>query len=325
MADETSEGRNRVDPPGSVPVVVRMVVPVALVVLAAVPWVLAWSSLPDPVASHFALDGTADGHLPRGALAAIHVLGAAACAALLRRSVRAPHGQTPAEAGVVTFVGAVLGGVGATIVVANHDLDDWRDATLGLGWVVAVLGVAAAAALGVAVTITRHVPAPAPASDAGVAVTPGARATWTGSASSTGVLGGAAAAAVLGSVALVVVPSPAVGVTLLVVGVVLATFATVRVRVDSAGVHVRGTFPVPSVHLPLAEIERVTSEDVRPMAWGGWGYRGSLRVARRAAWIVRGGDALVLHLTGGRRFLVTVDDAAAAAAVVAGVGPSRAD
>ena len=40
---------------------------------------------------------------------------------------------------------------------------------------------------------------------------------------------------------------------------------------------------------------------------GGWGYRGSLRLIRRAALVTRRGDALELQLSRQRRFIVTVD------------------
>ena len=44
---------------------------------------------------------------------------------------------------------------------------------------------------------------------------------------------------------------------------------------------------------------------------GGLGYRGSLRLFKRAALITRRGDALAVDLTRGRRFIVTVDEPAA--------------
>ena len=44
---------------------------------------------------------------------------------------------------------------------------------------------------------------------------------------------------------------------------------------------------------------------------GGLGYRGSLRLFKRAALITRRGDALAVELTKGRRFIVTVDEPAA--------------
>lgn len=44
------------------------------------------------------------------------------------------------------------------------------------------------------------------------------------------------------------------------------------------------------------------------MQMGGWGYRGSLKVFRRAALATRRGEALEVTLRGKRRFIVTVDD-----------------
>ena len=41
---------------------------------------------------------------------------------------------------------------------------------------------------------------------------------------------------------------------------------------------------------------------------GGLGYRGSLKLFKRAALITRRGDALAVELTRGRRFIVTVDE-----------------
>lgn len=44
------------------------------------------------------------------------------------------------------------------------------------------------------------------------------------------------------------------------------------------------------------------------MQMGGYGYRGSLKILRRAALATRSGEALDLLLTRKRRFIVTVDD-----------------
>jgi hypothetical protein len=41
---------------------------------------------------------------------------------------------------------------------------------------------------------------------------------------------------------------------------------------------------------------------------GGWGYRGSLKLFRRAALATRRGEALEIQLIGKRRFIVTVDN-----------------
>jgi hypothetical protein len=94
-------------------------------------------------------------------------------------------------------------------------------------------------------------------------------------------------------------------------------FATVEVTIDDAGLHAR-TAPVAFYRqtIPIADIEAVRMVDHRTAGWGiaaGWGYRGSLRLFRRAAWVVRSGPALELDLRGRRRFTITVDDAATAA------------
>jgi hypothetical protein len=59
-----------------------------------------------------------------------------------------------------------------------------------------------------------------------------------------------------------------------------------------------------------SQIERANARRIGPMTAGGWGYRGSLTLLRRAALVTRRGEALELHLRGGRRFVVTLDDAA---------------
>jgi hypothetical protein len=57
--------------------------------------------------------------------------------------------------------------------------------------------------------------------------------------------------------------------------------------------------------------ERILSTaaiDLSATQTGGWGYRGSLKLIRRASLVTRRGAALELNLSGQRRFVVTVDD-----------------
>lgn len=95
--------------------------------------------------------------------------------------------------------------------------------------------------------------------------------------------------------------------------VIVLGFATVEVAIDPSGLHAR-TAPVPfhRLTIALADIEAARTVRHRTVSWGmssGWGYRGSLRLFRRAAWVVRSGPALELDLRGGRRFTITLDDA----------------
>jgi hypothetical protein len=119
------------------------------------------------------------------------------------------------------------------------------------------------------------------------------------------------------AVVLLVEGQPTVGLPMLIAAVALSMFTEVRVTVDERGLRARtGWLPWPSITVPLASIEAAAAIDVRPWRWGGWGYRGSLRVFRRAAWVVRAGPGIEVTLTGGRRFAVTVDDADAGVAAL---------
>ena len=56
------------------------------------------------------------------------------------------------------------------------------------------------------------------------------------------------------------------------------------------------------------DIEHAQATSLSLLRTGGWGYRGSLALLRRAAVVTRSGDALRLDLSRGRRFAITVDD-----------------
>jgi hypothetical protein len=103
------------------------------------------------------------------------------------------------------------------------------------------------------------------------------------------------------------------GVTLLVVVLAAATFVF-RVRVDDRGLVVRSPLGVPRFAVPLDDVESVAVTEVQPTAeFGGWG----IRLAPDALGIVlRAGEALQVTRRNGRRFVVTVDDAATAAALL---------
>lgn len=104
---------------------------------------------------------------------------------------------------------------------------------------------------------------------------------------------------------------------LIAIGLLVALFSTVRVTADDRGVTV-GYGPGSLIRQKF-EIERiaaVSAIDVRPLKWGGWGYRGSLRIIRRAAAVMRGGPGLRLDLRNGAVFVVTVDNPEQPAAIL---------
>jgi hypothetical protein len=103
----------------------------------------------------------------------------------------------------------------------------------------------------------------------------------------------------------------------IVVAALLAHFRRITVTVDETDLRTVFAGPLIRVTIPLAEIERLEHvPDVRPVRYGGWGYRGSLRVLKKAAVILRRGDGVIFALTGDRRFVITVDDAESLARTV---------
>ena len=95
-----------------------------------------------------------------------------------------------------------------------------------------------------------------------------------------------------------------------IVLVLSVEFWTVRVIVDRHGLTIRwGPLGLPRTRFPLDRVASATVIDVRPGEWGGWGYRGSVKVFGRAAVVLRAGTGIRVDLVGGRAFAVTVDDA----------------
>jgi hypothetical protein len=104
----------------------------------------------------------------------------------------------------------------------------------------------------------------------------------------------------------------------IVVATLTIEFRRITVTVDET--HLRTAFAWPGfirVRIPLAQIERLEYvPDLRPVRYGGWGYRGSLRLLKKAAVVLRRGPGVIFALTGERRYIVTVDDAESLARTV---------
>lgn len=109
-----------------------------------------------------------------------------------------------------------------------------------------------------------------------------------------------------------------IGVILIVSVLPAALLARIEVFADRRGLTVTyGPWGWPRTHIPLDRIESVEAIDLKPAEWGGWGYRGSLKLLRQAAVVLRAGPGLRVDLVDGRRFAVTIDDPGTAAAVLA--------
>jgi len=95
---------------------------------------------------------------------------------------------------------------------------------------------------------------------------------------------------------------------------VFELFARVRVTISEHELSIRyGYIGWLCQRVPLERVASARAFELRPLEYGGWGYRGSLRLFGRASCVVRGGPALELTMERGRRFSVTLDGADAAA------------
>jgi hypothetical protein len=84
-----------------------------------------------------------------------------------------------------------------------------------------------------------------------------------------------------------------------------ASFIRLRVSVDWRGLRVVSLFGIPVKRIPLDQVDVVEATDIRPMDWGGWGYR---IMPGRSAVVLRSGPGLVVTTTSGKQFAITIDD-----------------
>ncbi|MEU1819064.1 hypothetical protein ABZ543_28335 [Streptomyces roseifaciens] len=276
--------------------------------------------LPDPVATHFSGSGGADGFTALGSFP-YQALGLLLVPALLFGGlVYAARGARVLVA-LGCGVAGLLGAVTVCVVLGNARAETADQAHLTLGTFGAAAAVAAVAAGLGALAGGRGAPATAPArAAAGAAAVPrldlreGESAIWTRSAGSRPLLVGGGALVAAGAV-LTPLAGWAAGAGLMAGGAVLCACCGVRVTVDRHGltVNVLG-LPRPRVRIPLDRIEEAVHRDVDPLRdLGGWGYRA---VPGRSGFALRSGDAVVARLTTGSEFVVTVDDAVTAAALL---------
>ncbi len=309
----------------------------AVVVVAVAPFLLWWHRLPSPMAVHWNASGRPDGAVPRGAAAALSIIPAALCglaAATLclptAAGFRSPASGTATKlASILAGIGTLLAVTGWATVAANADAASWHAASrlrlsaialgvlLGIAVLLAMAWLTQARPPAAAVTPRPAAARPGPASEPPA---PGQRAAWAGRARLTWwvpvVLIVAATVNVVlalyrGFTLVLVIP-------LALLLLVYLALGWIRVTVDRRGLRIHyGLLPWPVTVFPLALIRQADRIGLKPMQWGGWGYRGSRRALRRSAVVLRGGDAIRLLLTDGTEFAVTVDDAAAGAGLLA--------
>ncbi len=111
-------------------------------------------------------------------------------------------------------------------------------------------------------------------------------------------------------------------IVLVFLALLAATNTWWRITADHRGLIARGVLGWPGKRIPLDDIRSVQVIEVDPTRdFGGWGWRWGGN--GRTGIILRAGQAIEVTTTGGKRFAVTVDDAATGAGVLAALSAQR--
>ncbi|MER6788879.1 DUF1648 domain-containing protein [Streptomyces sp. NPDC000658] len=302
--------------------------------LAALPYVVALAAhtvlfamtrhqLPDRMATHYRLDGQADGFTGRGAFMATSTTLLAGVAAIMAVLV----GRATARSGwlLVTAyaVAGLMGSLFVSVQLVNHGAHGDASAARLSPWHLAVSVTVAAACAGVGLLVSRALGSRDPDSPSAHPARPGLAegeladgelAAWAHATGSRplGALGLVLTAA---AVALLPFTGPAAAAPLLLGGLPCLCFARLYVTVGRQGLTVApGRLPWPRIRLPLESLTGASHRHVDALGdFGGWGYR--VRSGGSGV-ILRSGPTLVVRRAGGREFAVTVDDPATAAALL---------
>ncbi|WP_433858679.1 DUF1648 domain-containing protein [Streptomyces kronopolitis] len=292
---------------------------VVLLVSAGI-WTTVWGRLPDPLATHFRAAGRADGFTSAEGFAAVSLalllLFGAAVGSFVQLRPDAP--EVPWVIALGYALAAVCGYAVCVTLLSNADVADvsavrvspW---VLALSLPVALLAGALGRLLAGAAPAGPHRPRGAVSR---LDLPPAETAGWSRTISSRPLfaLGGL----LLGAGLLVGLLADWVGgVGLLFGAAVTLPMASVRVTVDRRGLTLSPTLPAARCRFRRITPDRIAEAGSRRIAcfaeFGGWGYR--IR-AGRSGFVLRSGEGMVVRLTNGREFVVTVDDAATAAALL---------
>lgn len=312
-------------------VLVAVWLPMAFAAIAAVTQLALLPQTPSTIAVHWNASGIADGFAPAWTQP-LATLGFGFGVPALITAMTLPALRRGERGLTFRLLGAVAASVSALVCVAftwtfamqaGHETSDapaiWTvlAGSLGVG---ALVGLAAWA-LQPRQGTTRT----APTSEPALPLAPHERAGWV---QATAVSVGAAVAMVLAVVAVgigavvawVAGGDPALVWVLTGVAVLLfalaATTLAFHVRVDDRGLHVTSFLGIPRFRVAPDDVVSAARVEVDPMGeFGGWGLRVAVQ-GRRFGVVLRRGEAIEVTRRSGRRFVVTVDDAATGAALL---------
>jgi len=289
--------------------------PVVVASIGLVPYLAYRSDLPDRIASHFGVSGRADGSMTPEVflvvLGSMMAIGLGACVVIALTRRRFQPMVAPSVSAVGAFFASIAAGILAITAIGQRGLEQWQDATISPAALIPWIGgsiIVAGLAAWVASSLPFEDRAGMDPPPAAMELVHGERVFWTATLSARWplLLG---LTILLAGLVLLLVTEPWIGLVLLGISVLMSFFGRIRVTADRSGLRVGyGLFGWPRTSVPLSRIAAARAIDIHPPDWGGWGYRGSLAIMRRAAVVLRAGPGIRLDLRDGRVFAVTIDD-----------------
>lgn len=294
----------------------------ALILAAAIVVSLSWDDLPDPIASHWGPDGRADGFASLGSYVGVFAIAGTVCilafsaicwfwgrAAVTRRITVA----------VTVWIAVFLAALLLAPLSAQRGLAEASAATFGDVQLMLVFLVPLAPAILAAFLVPgdpRQIASGPIAPDAArLPLADTERAVWMRRVGGgTGLWVGATTIVLMLGIILLS-RSWAMLVIPVMLGVVIATMMVFEVRVDACGLRVRSALGWPRTFVPADEVIRAEAVQVNAFReFGGWGWRTGRH--GQVGVVPRSGEGLRVECTGGRTFVITVDDAAAGASLL---------
>jgi len=309
-------------------ILVAVLVPIVITTVALVV-LLSWlPSLPEQVATRWGVDG-ADGFGPAATYLWLLLGVGLGIPALMVVTTLVAVGSH--WGGAARLMGAIAAGMAAFAAVTSigslaiqRDLSESSEIP-GIGGVVAVSFVALLVVAGAAWAVQPRVRAPRGRTlepRYAVHIEKGERVVWIATTSMPRGVVAFLLVVLLGLVALAAYllgtgteGGGIVALVVLVVGISLAATASFRVMITPEGFAARALLGWPRVRVPLDEVESARAVDISPFGeFGGWGWR--VAVDGRSGIVLRRGPAIEVSRRGRRPFLVTIDGAEEAAALL---------
>jgi hypothetical protein len=308
--------------------ILALVAPLAVLLAALVVAITLLPQLPNPVATHWGPAGTPDGFgSPVGTLVMLAVLVTASSVGMWALGFflgSSASTRRLAAFFAVWFAIALTGLLVGSLVMQRGLSDATQAGGIGLPMGLAFGGatiLGAVAAMLMPGDAHQPTSAPVPADAARLPLAPGEQVAWVRTVETPYLSWfiGVGVALTITAVGLSVLSGTTVGlisgITLALVTAAFSLFTRWTITIDHNGLRAHTVLPWPRTIVPLDEVESAEVAEVRPLAdFGGWGYR--IDGGGRVGIVVRAGEAILVHRTGGRQLLLTVDDATTGAALL---------